>query len=800
MSNNYNNIPADMRAYNQWIVWKYEQRVPDAKPTKVLYSVTTGYKASVTAPSTWATFEQAVQCATAVNTTYAGIGFVFTKSDPYSGVDLDVAEGAAPSAIQQFIFNKLDSYAEFSPSGRGVHIIVKGTVPHGRNDQSLGVEIYDSGRYFTMTGNRVNDKDVQDRAPMLLELWHEIGGVFDDNGGEPHTIVNPAVVTDEVLVQRICASGKNKAYYNWVGAFDWSEAYRSVLGAACLFSSDEQQIQRVIMVSPLVTNAPPHGSETRPKRVARLWAREYGFACRQGDNERGDQGYRMWSQKWFPGGSRELYAQVMQQAHNNAAAIIAAHTARIMENARIARVKVTASGDPTAIPVPLYTANLTKLTDLTVTPPPGVFSDMVNEVCLRTRNPSEVMAMWSILGLVSGAVGRAYVTEEGAGVNNFFILSAGTNTGKTQHWSAIEAIVRSCAPKLLAHVFGGSAASPQILAEEAQNMPSMVLRLPDSGGWLAGVVDAKTQMQVNIREALLSIYESANAGASWHIPKSIRSKKDNSKSVDEFNMSIALDTTPQYLTNFDISDFTDGLMSRFIMVYGPETIAKLQQPKRGGDVPVSVATAFDDLLKLSVAASRPTNVGSMGGAMGIPERMVVTHEDGLNDYLWSLEVEITDAVRDVQTKKLPPHYIAASRVVLNAKRVAAIVAMIERPAQPVITRPIFDWALRFVMSSVTSVIRMFDAGTMGSEESKQEAAIIDFIERQINKNPAIPYVTLRQIGQHVDRLACFAKAKMGARYTRSRVINDLFERGVLEKTTIQTKTKPTQVITFASYD
>jgi hypothetical protein len=190
----------------------------------------------------------------------------------------------------------------------------------------------------------------------------------------------------------------------------------------------------------------------------------------------------------------------------------------------------------------------------------------------------------------------------------------------------------------------------------------------------------------------------------------------------------------------------------------------------------------------------------MGGAMGIPERMVVTHEDGLNDYLWSLEVEITDAIRDVQTKKLPPHYIAASRVVLNAKRVAAIVAMIECPAQPVITRPIFDWALRFVMSSVTSVIRMFDAGTMGSEESKQEAAIIDFIERQINKNPAKPYVTLRQIGQHVDRLACFAKAKMGARYTRSRVLNDLFERGVLEKTTIQTKTKPTQVITFASYD
>jgi hypothetical protein len=794
MSDNFDQIPVEMRAYNQWIVWRYEHR-PNEKPTKVLYTVATGFRASVSDPSTWTTYDSAVACARA-GIGYDGIGFVF-NTDPYTGVDLDVKEGAQPSEIQTYTFNKLNSYAELSPSGRGVHIIVKGNVPHGRNSQELGIEIYSTGRFFTMTGNRVNSAPIEDRSPMVLELWHEMGGVFGDNDGTPHVIANPAVVNDDVLIQRICASGRNNAYFNWSAAFDWSEAYRSVLGAACLFSSDETQIRRVILASPLVTNSPAHGRETRHRRVERLWAREYGYASRQGDIERGDAPYRLWSQKWFPGGSRDLYAQVIAQAKESAEAMIASNIARVMENARRARARSTPTVATDDLPVPLYTAGLVKLEHLDVTPPQGVFRDIVAEVCQRTRNPSEVMAMWAILGFVSGAVGRAYVTEEGAGVNNFFILSAGTNTGKTQHWSAIEAIVRVCAPRLLSHILGGSAASPQILAEEAQNMPSMVLRLPDSGGWLAGIVDAKTQIQVNIREALLSIYESANAGASWHIPKSIRTKKENSKSVDEFNMSIALDTTPQYLTNFDLSDFTDGLMSRFIMVYGPETISNLQQPKRSDDLPDRIVTTFDDLYKLSVACSRPTNVGSMAGAMGLPSRMIVTHEPGLNAYLWSLEVEITEAVRDIQNKRLPPHYIAASRVVLNAKRVAAIVAMIEAPGAPVITRAIFDWALKFVMASVTSVVRMFDAGTMGSEESKQEAAVIDYIERTIAARGDKPYVTLSELGKYVDKLAPFARSKMGARFTRQRVLADMFERGVLQRTTLQGTTKPIQVITFA---
>ena len=46
----FENIPQEMRAYPQWVVWRYEQRDGSDKPTKNLYSPQYGYQASVNAP------------------------------------------------------------------------------------------------------------------------------------------------------------------------------------------------------------------------------------------------------------------------------------------------------------------------------------------------------------------------------------------------------------------------------------------------------------------------------------------------------------------------------------------------------------------------------------------------------------------------------------------------------------------------------------------------------------------------------------------------------------------------------
>lgn len=112
----------------------------------------TGQKkaASSVLPDTWGTFDCAVL--NVANGIYDGIGYVF-NDDGLIGIDIDdgFSEGLL-NPLAADIIGHCGSYTEKSRSGRGVHILLKGSLPFkGRNNRA-GVEIYRSGRYFIMTG------------------------------------------------------------------------------------------------------------------------------------------------------------------------------------------------------------------------------------------------------------------------------------------------------------------------------------------------------------------------------------------------------------------------------------------------------------------------------------------------------------------------------------------------------------------------------------------------------------------------------------------------------------------------
>ena len=138
-----------MKDLEQWVCWRSEAR--DGKPTKVPYSPRSGSRARSDDPDTWATLAEAE--AAADKDDYHGMGFVFTARDPFCGVDIDSCvnpETAQTEAWATKIVEELDSYTEFSPSGTGLHVIVKAKLPPGGNRKGR-VEIYDKGRFFTVT-------------------------------------------------------------------------------------------------------------------------------------------------------------------------------------------------------------------------------------------------------------------------------------------------------------------------------------------------------------------------------------------------------------------------------------------------------------------------------------------------------------------------------------------------------------------------------------------------------------------------------------------------------------------------
>ncbi|MDZ4519065.1 phage/plasmid primase, P4 family [Bacillus cereus] len=176
---NFNEIPAELKALPQWILWKFETR--NGKQTKVPCQVT-GEMAQANNRRTWSTFATAVKFY--LEGDYDGIGFVFSRQDNYIGIDIDkcVVDGKT-NAFATEIIDTLDSYTEFSPSQKGIHIIIKGSLPQsvlgtGRKNTKHGLEIYSYGRFFTFTGNRENSNDVYDRTDELAEVFEQY---FDDS-------------------------------------------------------------------------------------------------------------------------------------------------------------------------------------------------------------------------------------------------------------------------------------------------------------------------------------------------------------------------------------------------------------------------------------------------------------------------------------------------------------------------------------------------------------------------------------------------------------------------------------------
>jgi hypothetical protein len=166
---NRDSVPPIMRERRQWVNWTLvnDSKVPKRpdNPRK---------NASIAAPYTWATFEQAAMTANENR----GVGFVFTANDPLVFVDLDWQP--EPSELQTRIVGRLETYTELSPSGRGAHCFLtadKAVFRHAVKLDGLGVELYAQRRYSTVTGRTdpFRNRPVAERTDALLDVmsWLE---------------------------------------------------------------------------------------------------------------------------------------------------------------------------------------------------------------------------------------------------------------------------------------------------------------------------------------------------------------------------------------------------------------------------------------------------------------------------------------------------------------------------------------------------------------------------------------------------------------------------------------------------
>jgi putative DNA primase/helicase len=210
------NVPAELRALPQWVGWR--KVVRDGRPTKVPVDPKTGGAGDSTAPGTWGTFDRALAGARLGR--WDGVGFVFTAADPYVGIDWDDVIDPATGAIDPDAAAEVEgfgSYAEVTPSGAGVHVIIRGRIDRpGRKRGDR--ECYDSGRFFTVTGVVCSPHGVEDRQA-AFDGWHR--RVFPDPAQKPAAPREPAApldMTDAQLIDAIRASKQGEKFDRlWAG-------------------------------------------------------------------------------------------------------------------------------------------------------------------------------------------------------------------------------------------------------------------------------------------------------------------------------------------------------------------------------------------------------------------------------------------------------------------------------------------------------------------------------------------------------------------------------------------------------
>lgn len=222
-------IPQRLTELDQWVCWKLSKT--ETRFTKVPISPKTGYQASSIDPRDWSSFEVAMK-QFQVDPILAGIGFIFTPDDCFTGIDLDrCLDESGNFTWGKEIVDYLATYTEVSPSGRGVKLIVEGCKPPHVGcqrkglgpDQSGQIEIYDHARFFTITGRRLSDAQAeiaakQDELTAVCRyFWPETSQKtspsFDRSNDSPDEIQRRAIAYLDAMPPAISGGGGHSQTY-----------------------------------------------------------------------------------------------------------------------------------------------------------------------------------------------------------------------------------------------------------------------------------------------------------------------------------------------------------------------------------------------------------------------------------------------------------------------------------------------------------------------------------------------------------------------------------------------------------
>lgn len=234
-----------MAEYRQFVIWQATPNKKDPNKTdKITVHPKTLKRHDAHDKSIWFDANTAIATAAILGESY-GIGFVFTKDDPFWFFDLDhCAESVNPLVWTQDTINFCNHFAgaaiEISISGEGLHIIGKGSqsiASHSSNNNKIGHQFYTSNRFVALTGTGAMGDSGFDASHLLPDFAAyyfppKIHASAKEWTTEPDVNSRP-LKTDAALIKRMCqTTNAGSVFGDKVSARDLWECNEEKLSVA----------------------------------------------------------------------------------------------------------------------------------------------------------------------------------------------------------------------------------------------------------------------------------------------------------------------------------------------------------------------------------------------------------------------------------------------------------------------------------------------------------------------------------------------------------------------------------------
>ena len=674
----YDQIPSELLKLRQWCLWRAED-IGAAKPTKVPYQIN-GQLANVNEPSTWATFEEV--CAIATN--YSGIGFVFSDADCYSFIDLDDTNGDAIAYDRQLkIYREFDSWSEVSPSGRGLHIIVKGKVPSGRRRSFI--EVYSSQRYATFTGNVYNDKPIKDCQDKLMQLWEQMG-----SGGVATNIYKgdeKEKFDDKEIIEQ-AGIAINGAKFNELYSGNWQNSYQSqseadfaLIDIIAFYTQNKNQISRIFHSSQL-------GRRDKAKRkdyIAWMINKSFDHILPPID---------------FDGFKIELEKKLQLQ---------------------LPLTSVAQSVEPT--PHKGFDVGSNPAVS-TITLPPGLLGQIAQFIYAAAPRPVPEIALAAAIGLMAGITGRAY-NISGTGLNQYVLLLAMTGTGKEAMASGIDRLmnsVRSVVSTSSGFIGPSEIASGQALVKHMNKTSQCFVSILGEFGLRLETMSSPTAnaAEKTLKRVLLDLYNKSGHGQIFR--PSIFADADKNVNVTEApSFTILGESTPERFYGALNEDMiSEGLLPRFLLIEYNGPRPKLSENHLSAVPSFQLGNSFSSLIAMAeqvMFAKRVINVEQSDDAL----KMTAAFDKYADAQINSTHKEV---IRQLW-----------NRAHIKILKLAALVAVGVDMSNPIIVPEYVQWAMDIVQNDIHALSKKFEDGLIGSNtfEIKQQIEAVRIIKEYVTR-------------------------------------------------------------------